>query len=184
MSNSAEQVVRRFYQAVADFDLGVAESCFAPDALWHLPGDSPIAGDHHGWLQIRDDFLAPAPETPVSDQPSGKVSRTSYWPVGTRRAVAVPAPSAVVIRRSLPPSQSPVSAPTQVFTSVSFVLARVLAVPETNRAAVSPVTTQPAHCLWTVSVAETASGAAFAGAELKIIVAMARPAPRWLRAAG
>ena len=51
-------VVRRFYQAVADRDFAAAERCFAPDALWHLPGTSPIAGDHRGWAQIRDDFLA------------------------------------------------------------------------------------------------------------------------------
>jgi ketosteroid isomerase-like protein len=43
---------------VADVDFDVAECCLAPDALWHLPGRSPIAGDHRGWAQIRDDFLA------------------------------------------------------------------------------------------------------------------------------
>ncbi|MEO6822778.1 MAG: nuclear transport factor 2 family protein [Candidatus Nanopelagicales bacterium] len=51
-------VVRRFYDAVAARDMSVAESCFAPDALWHLPGTSVIAGDHVGWAAIRDDFLA------------------------------------------------------------------------------------------------------------------------------
>ena len=50
--------MRSFYQAVADVDFHSAERCFAPDALWHLPGASPIAGDHRGWAQIRDDFLA------------------------------------------------------------------------------------------------------------------------------
>ncbi|WP_308465742.1 nuclear transport factor 2 family protein [Rathayibacter soli] len=58
MSDGAEQVVRRFYQAVADADFAAAESCFAPAALWHLPGNSPISGDHRGWQEIRDDFLA------------------------------------------------------------------------------------------------------------------------------
>ena len=58
MANASEDVVRRFYQAVADVDFDVAERCFAPDALWHLPGRSPIAGDHRGWAQIRDDFLS------------------------------------------------------------------------------------------------------------------------------
>jgi ketosteroid isomerase-like protein len=58
MGDAAEHVVRRFYQAVADLDFDAAERCFAPDALWHLPGRSPIAGDHRGWSQIRDDFLA------------------------------------------------------------------------------------------------------------------------------
>ena len=48
----------RSVQAVADVDFDVAERCFAPDALWHLPGSSPIAGDHRGWAHIRDDFLS------------------------------------------------------------------------------------------------------------------------------
>jgi ketosteroid isomerase-like protein len=58
MGDAAEDVVRRLYQAVADVDFDAAERCFAPDALWHLPGRSPIAGDHRGWAQIRDNFLA------------------------------------------------------------------------------------------------------------------------------
>jgi len=58
MDDVAEDVVRHFYQAVADGDFDAAERCLAPDALWHLPGASPIAGDHRGWAQIRDDFLA------------------------------------------------------------------------------------------------------------------------------
>jgi len=52
------KTVRRFYAALATRDLGAAETCFAPHATWHLPGDSPIAGDHQGWPAIRDDFLA------------------------------------------------------------------------------------------------------------------------------
>jgi ketosteroid isomerase-like protein len=51
-------VVRRLYQAIADRDFAAAESCFAEDVVWHLPGDSPIAGDHHGWQQIRENFMA------------------------------------------------------------------------------------------------------------------------------
>ncbi len=50
--------VRRFYQALADRDLDAASSCFAPDAVWVLPGRSPIAGRHEGWQAIRDEFLA------------------------------------------------------------------------------------------------------------------------------
>jgi uncharacterized protein len=52
------EVVRRFYQALADRDLDAARSCFAPDAVWVLPGRSPIAGRHEGWQAIRDEFLA------------------------------------------------------------------------------------------------------------------------------
>jgi ketosteroid isomerase-like protein len=51
-------VVRRLYRAIADRDFAAVESCFAEDVVWHLPGNSPIAGDHHGWPQIRDDFMA------------------------------------------------------------------------------------------------------------------------------
>ncbi|HEY8730159.1 MAG TPA: nuclear transport factor 2 family protein [Acidothermaceae bacterium] len=51
-------VVRRLYQAVGDGDLVAAENCFAEDVVWHLPGNSPIAGDHRGWSQIRDNFMA------------------------------------------------------------------------------------------------------------------------------
>jgi len=56
-SESAGGVVHRFYQALGEADFDAAEQCFAADALWHLPGSSPIAGDHRGWVQIRDDFL-------------------------------------------------------------------------------------------------------------------------------
>lgn len=58
MADDAVEVVRRFYRAVAERDLPAAEACFAPDAIWHLPGHSPISGDHRGWAHIRDDFLA------------------------------------------------------------------------------------------------------------------------------
>ena len=50
--------VRRFYAAFADKDFETVQACFAPDAVWHLPGRGAIAGDHHGWEAIRDDFLA------------------------------------------------------------------------------------------------------------------------------
>lgn len=50
--------VHRFYQAVADRDPVAAEACFAPGAVWHLPGSSAIAGDHVGWREIWDDFLS------------------------------------------------------------------------------------------------------------------------------
>jgi ketosteroid isomerase-like protein len=50
--------VRRFYAAFVDRDYATIEACFTPDAVWHLPGRNAIAGDHHGWAAIRDDFLA------------------------------------------------------------------------------------------------------------------------------
>jgi len=51
-------VVRRLYQAFAGGDLVALESCFAEDVVWHLPGKSAVSGDHHGWPQIRDNFMA------------------------------------------------------------------------------------------------------------------------------
>src|ERR1019366_5361333 len=38
-------VVRRLYEAIADRDFVAAASCFAENVVWHLPGDSPIAGN-------------------------------------------------------------------------------------------------------------------------------------------
>jgi ketosteroid isomerase-like protein len=51
MSNTEHQnakVVRRFYVAFGRGDLDAARTCFAHEAVWHLPGRSPIAGDHQG----------------------------------------------------------------------------------------------------------------------------------------
>jgi ketosteroid isomerase-like protein len=58
ITSADEQAVRRFYAALAAGDLATVESCFAPDAVWHLPGKSVIAGEHRGWPAIRDGVLA------------------------------------------------------------------------------------------------------------------------------
>ena len=50
--------VRRLYAAVASGVLAAVESCFHEDAVWYLPGTSPLAGTHCGWSAIRDDLLA------------------------------------------------------------------------------------------------------------------------------
>jgi ketosteroid isomerase-like protein len=42
------KVVRRLYDAFALGDMETTRSCFVHDAVWHLPGRSPIAGDHQG----------------------------------------------------------------------------------------------------------------------------------------
>src|SRR6266700_2112115 len=55
---SAVEFVRRFYEAIANRDLEAAADCFGEDAVWILPGRSPIAVEHRGWGAIRDDFLA------------------------------------------------------------------------------------------------------------------------------
>ncbi len=51
------EVVRRFYAAVAAGDHDAAAACFADDGVWHLPGNSLIAGSHRGWREIRDNVL-------------------------------------------------------------------------------------------------------------------------------
>ena len=55
---SDAETVRRFYAAFAERDFDTIRACFAPDAVWHLPGRSAIAGDHRGWDAIYGDFLA------------------------------------------------------------------------------------------------------------------------------
>ncbi len=57
-SQDVADVVRRFYAALAARDMPAMGACFTVDALWHLPGTSPISGDHVGWSAIRDEFMA------------------------------------------------------------------------------------------------------------------------------
>jgi ketosteroid isomerase-like protein len=42
------KVVRRLYDAFAQGDMETTKTCFAQNAVWHLPGRSAIAGDHQG----------------------------------------------------------------------------------------------------------------------------------------
>ncbi|HEV7524355.1 MAG TPA: nuclear transport factor 2 family protein [Acidimicrobiia bacterium] len=58
ITESDVATVRRFYAAFAERDLATIAACFAPDAIWYLPGRNAIAGEHRGWDAIRDDFLA------------------------------------------------------------------------------------------------------------------------------
>ena len=51
-------VVRRLYAALAAGDVATIETRFHPDAVWHLPGRSVLAGTHRGWPTIRDGLLA------------------------------------------------------------------------------------------------------------------------------
>ena len=53
-----ETTVRRFYEAFAAKDWDTARGCFTEDTVWHLPGRSPIAGDHRSWDAIMRDFFA------------------------------------------------------------------------------------------------------------------------------
>jgi ketosteroid isomerase-like protein len=56
--SSAEEIVQRFYDAVARRDLEGALACFSEDAVWTLPGRSPIAGEHYGREAIGQNVLS------------------------------------------------------------------------------------------------------------------------------
>jgi len=51
------QLVQRFYRAFAEGDMAGVQACFASDAVWRLPGKSPIAGNHVGIDAIFRDFI-------------------------------------------------------------------------------------------------------------------------------
>jgi uncharacterized protein len=50
--------VRRLYEVLALQDMTAVATCFHPDAVWHIPGGSVLAGTHRGWTAIRDDVFA------------------------------------------------------------------------------------------------------------------------------
>jgi ketosteroid isomerase-like protein len=54
VETSAAEVVRRFYEALGDRDMGAVRACLHEDARWVLPGHRPIAGPD----AIVNDFLA------------------------------------------------------------------------------------------------------------------------------
>jgi ketosteroid isomerase-like protein len=58
MTASAAEVVQRFYDAVGRRDLEGALACFSEDAVWILPGRSPIAGEHRGREAIGRNVLS------------------------------------------------------------------------------------------------------------------------------
>ena len=48
---SAEEnaaLLRRYLEALSQDDMETVREAFAQDAVWHLPGNSPLAGDHEG----------------------------------------------------------------------------------------------------------------------------------------
>jgi len=50
-------VVRELYAAFQAGDNAAARDCFTDDAVWHLPGRSPLAGDYVGFDQIATEFF-------------------------------------------------------------------------------------------------------------------------------
>ena len=56
--NDPKSVVVRYVEAVRDGDLDVIRDSFAPDAVWHYPGQVPVlAGEWRGRDTIVNDFL-------------------------------------------------------------------------------------------------------------------------------
>jgi ketosteroid isomerase-like protein len=48
---SAEEnaaLLRRYLEALSQGDMDTVREAFAEDAVWHLPGKSPLAGNHKG----------------------------------------------------------------------------------------------------------------------------------------
>ncbi len=48
---SAEEnaaLLRRYLEALSQGDMDTVREAFAEDAVWHLPGNSPLAGHHKG----------------------------------------------------------------------------------------------------------------------------------------
>ena len=47
-----ENVVRRMYAAFRRGDMETVKDCFTPDAVWQVPGRSPLAGAYEGFDAI------------------------------------------------------------------------------------------------------------------------------------
>ena len=45
-------LVRGLYRAFADRDLAALDDLIAEDAVWHVPGTNPLAGEHRGRLAV------------------------------------------------------------------------------------------------------------------------------------
>ena len=48
----AESIVRRMYEAFRRGDMETVRDCFTPDAVWQVPGRSPLAGAYQGFDAI------------------------------------------------------------------------------------------------------------------------------------
>ena len=48
MAHPNEELVRRGFDAFATGDIDTLRQLFDQDAIWHVPGRSPLSGDHRG----------------------------------------------------------------------------------------------------------------------------------------
>ncbi|MDQ6726637.1 MAG: nuclear transport factor 2 family protein [Actinomycetota bacterium] len=46
------EILRRAYAAYAAADMEALDDLFADDVIWHVPGHSPVAGDHEGKEEV------------------------------------------------------------------------------------------------------------------------------------
>ena len=52
------ETIRRFYRAGPADDDSARVPFFAPDVVWHVPGDNPVSGAYRGPDDIRDEMSA------------------------------------------------------------------------------------------------------------------------------
>lgn len=57
MAHPNEELVRTGYDAFSRGDMDKLRELFAPDIVWHVPGRSPIAGDHSGVDDVLKYFM-------------------------------------------------------------------------------------------------------------------------------
>ncbi len=54
MAHPNEDLVREVYAAGRRGDLDALKQYFAEDIRWHIPGQSPLAGDYEGFAQVAE----------------------------------------------------------------------------------------------------------------------------------
>ena len=60
MAHPNEELVRRGFDAFAKGDVDTLRELFDQDAVWHVPGRSPLSGDHRGMDAILGNFAKTA----------------------------------------------------------------------------------------------------------------------------
>lgn len=60
MAHPNEELVRRGFDAFAKGDVDTLRELFDQDAVWHVPGRSPLSGDHRGMDAILGSFAKTA----------------------------------------------------------------------------------------------------------------------------
>lgn len=58
ITTNPADVLRAGYGAFSIGEMPVLEALFAPDAVWHEPGNSPISGSYVGWPAVAGLFVS------------------------------------------------------------------------------------------------------------------------------